>query len=246
MKTKPILALATLGAIASFTLPAQAQQGAPFPQGSCSQVLRDDARSATLWASGYLSHMDGIARVVDEEVLDAFEARLFSDCKASPQTSFLALVEQQSEGISVPDNAPEVAASLLEKFAGASPDLAQVIASFEPTPEEVRSMFPEPMASRLIETYADMFGPRLADENFPTGPIEVTSGFTTTFELGQAPFLDELPGGFKRVLDQYQLNVPFAYVEVLFVEEQDGMNLSGFVYINERWVLMLRPWRGLD
>ncbi len=209
MKTKPNLALAILAAFIATTIPVTAQQSALFPQGSCTQALQENARTATLWASGYLSHMDGVARAVDEDVLNAFEARLLSDCKASPQTSFLALVEQQSEGFSAPDIASDAAPSLLENFAGPSPDLAQIISLFEPTPDEVRSMFPEPMASRLIETYADMFGPRLADENFPTGPIEVTSGFTTTFELGQAPFLDELPGGFKRVLDQYQLDVPF-------------------------------------
>jgi len=246
LKSKSILPLAILGAMASFTLPAQAQQNALFPQGSCTQALEENARSATLWASGYLSHMDGVPRPVDEGALSAFEARLLSDCKAAPQISFMALVEQQSKGVSAPGNAPEVAASLLEKFAGSSPDLVEILLSVKPTPDEVRTMFPEPMASRLIETYDDMFGPRLVNEEFPPGRIEITSGFTTTFELRQAPFLDELPGGFERVLDQYQLDVPFAYVEVQFVEVQDNMNLSGFVYLNGRWVLMLRPWRGLE
>ncbi len=253
MKTKPVLTLVILGAIASITLPAQAQQDALFPQESCAQALEENSRDAALWAFGYLSRMDAITPPVEEDALNALAAGLAAACKASPQTTFVTLVEQQSEGGapsaeagSPPDNAPEVAASLLEKFAGTSPDMVEIILSVKPTPEEVRTMFPEPMASRLIETYDDMFGPRLVNEEFPPGSIEITSGFTTTFELAQAPFLDELPGGFQRVLDQYRLDVPFAYVKVLFVEVQDDMNLSGFVYLNDRWVLMLRPWRGLE
>ena len=34
--------------------------------------------------------------------------------------------------------------------------------------------------------------------------------------------------------------------EVAFAEAQDDMMHSGFVYINGRWVLMLRPWQGLE
>jgi len=182
-------------------------------------------------------------------------------CNSSPDESFVAVLDQLLGGIPAASNSSqtqeqggkqdqtdetELAPQLLAALRAPDADLAQILLSLKPEPEDIRAVFPESMAINLIEMYEGLFGERLAGENFPPPPYDVSATFTTTEQLVNDAMLDELPGGFERVLDKFQIIAPFGLVKVGFPSVDDSLPLSGLIFVNDRWVLMMRPWRGLQ
>ncbi|MCF6327937.1 MAG: hypothetical protein L3J21_11690 [Devosiaceae bacterium] len=252
-KLTAVLALVFSGLVLNF--PAKAQEVSFDPNAPCSQVLQENSSAAALWAFGYLANKIQRARSVDDKMVVSFLDDYEPACNSSPDESFVAVLDQLLGGIPAASNSSqtqeqtgetELAPQLLAALRAPDADLAQILLSLKPQPEDIRAVFPESMVANLIEMYEGLFGERLAGENFPPPPYDVSATFTTTEQLVNDALLDELPGGFKRVLDKFQINAPFGLVKVGFPSVDDSLPLSGLIFVNDRWVLMMRPWRGLQ
>jgi len=256
-------------AVASLSLntPSYAASVSFNPEGTCTEVMGGDTYFASLWAFGYVANKIGKARSVDQAMVDDFLADYIDACDRTPQESFVSVLDSLLDGLlpsdkEVSNKTPDAdvdiepataeqqmqvssAEEIMEKIRAPDADLVSILVSLQPTPEEVREIFPESMAVKLIEMYDDLFGTSLANESFPPPPYEVSGKFTTTFGLATDPLLGEISGGFGEVLDQFLIDTGFGSIIVTFPEVDDNMKLPGMVYVNERWVLMMRPWRGL-
>ncbi len=244
-------------------IPAYAQEVSFDPNASCLQVMEESPNGAAIWAFGYLASKIQNARAIEELMIESFLRDFEAACKTSPDQSFFAIVRQlladvpdvaassRSKNIVVAPQertgeTQEMAQQVLAALRAPDADLARILSGLKPAPEDVRALFPEAMAVKLIEMYDRLFGERLADESFPPPPYDVSVRFTSTGKLANDPVLAELPGGFKNVLDKFLIDVPFGLLVVGFPSIDDRMSLSGLVFVNDRWVLMMRPWRGLQ
>ena len=250
---KNLLLAFAAGALAlGFSQPATSSELSFDPQDSCTLVLKQQKENAGIWTFGYLAGRTGSTLSIDEGQLDAMTSDIARECLQSPDATFFATVEkffgfatsQAAEPAPTADSADPQ--SLLDLFSDDTIPLGDVLLTLRPTPEDVRAVFPEPMASNLLEMYEELFGERLLNEDFPATYVVGSSTFTTTRGLATHPVLEEISGGFKDVLDQFQADVPWGTVTIEFPEVEDRIRLHGMTFVNGRWVLMMRPWRGME
>ncbi len=267
MLTKSAFALALL-ASASLMVPAASAQDFSFsPLASCSRALESDAGVAAFWAFGYLANRNGRPRPVSPQMVESFLDDFTPACEAGPDRAFVEVLDELIAGLEGGDDAasgeentasdaaagagPEkgeasqAASRIIQAIQAPDANLNEILMQLRPTPEDVRTVFPEPMASNLIEQYERLFGEMLMSEEFPPPPYEVSASFSTTRQLGGDPLLDNISGGFKDVLNKFLIDAPFGSLDIAFPQVNDSMGLHGLIYVNGRWTLMMRPWRGL-
>lgn len=228
------------------------------PTENCTAILKQQPGNAALWTFGYLAGLSTKTRAIDDGLIGEITLDLAEICAEAPTASFVSVVEQlfdvegdeTSDSESASDATPAAATSadpqvLLDLIEADGAVLHDLFLALEPTPEDVRALFAEPLASEMIEMYVDLFGSRLAGEEFPSPHVVDSSIFTTTGTMASEPIMDEISGGFKEIAPLYLQDVPFGTITVGFPTVDDDMRLDGFVYVNGHWVLMMSPWRAL-
>ncbi len=240
------LLLVTTIALSSMTLtqPVYAQAAYVDPDANCVPVLSENAQGAALWAFGYISHLEGENRTINEGSVADLVAEMNVACNAASGKTFADLVESHFNPPAMAPTSPEPQA-LLDLFGSANSDIREILLALQPTDEDIRALFAEPLATEMVEMYEELFGRRLSGENFPSPFLIGDSMFSTTKSLADEGRLDDLPGGFKDVVDLYLEDVPFGTIRIIFPSVSDDMKLEGFVYVNGHWVLMMSPWRAL-
>jgi len=134
---------------------------------------------------------------------------------------------------------------LLLQFFEPGADHAALTVALKPTPEDVRAVYAEPLASRLIENYDALYQPGTAIRPKPE-QTELLTFFSTTAALQSGdPMLAEFPGGYKKVLSHFVSDVPIVRFKFVKAGERIGIAADGLIYVNERWVFMPKPWRSL-
>lgn len=135
--------------------------------------------------------------------------------------------------------------SLLLQFFEPDADHAALTASLKPTPEDIRAVYAEPLASRLTETYERLYQPGVAIQP-KADQQELITFFSTTVSLQSGdPMLDQFPGGYKKILPYFVSNHPIVRFKFVKPGETRGMAFDGLTYVNGRWVFMPKPWRSL-
>ena len=229
------------------------------PTENCTAILKQQPGNAALWTFGYLAGLSTNTRAIDDGLIGELTLDLAEICAEESTASFVSVVEQlfdvqsdePDQTQSVSDSAPAMAPTsadpqiLIDMIEAEGADLHGLFLALQPTPEDVRALFAEPLASEMIEMYEELFGTRLASEEFPSPHVADSSIFTTTGTMASEPIMDEIAGGFKQVAPLYLQDVPFGTITVGFPTEGDDMRLDGFVYVNGHWVLMMSPWRAL-
>lgn len=255
MYKKLMLALAASAMALSIVHPSFSAELDFNPEESCTLVLKQQKQTAGIWAFGYLAGLTQQTRNLNDDQIEALISDLSEICLRSPDASYVSVVEQLFEVENDADGSETATQmildsadpqSLLDKFADDSRPLDEVIISLRPTPEDVRAVFPEPMASNLLEMYEELFEETLAEEEMPSRYVLSSSTFTTTMGLADHPVLDEISGGFKEVLNEFLIDVPWGTITLDFPTIDDNVELHGMTFVNGRWVLMMRPWRGLS
>lgn len=222
------------------------------PSQPCETVLTYedviDKVLAGAWVSGYLAKAEGRLRVMGPDELGNILRLLQSMCSSSPGARFSALAERLAQkAVATPRSSASVEGrQLLRRFFAADADHAALTASLKPAPGDVRAVYAEPLASRLIAAYEQLFKPGAAIAPKPEHDDLITI-FTTTGELRSgASVLGEFPGGYKKVLPHFIADVPIARFKFVRPGEATGLAFDGLIFVNGRWVLMPKPWRGLE
>ena len=254
-------ALTSAGALSAGPALAQEQAFHFDPDAACSDVLDGDAAFAAVWALGYFARLSDRPRAISSSMTEDFLKDFANVCRQTPNDSYINVLKRLFAEVvpvlQVPRNADSgdgasvalyegPAAEIVNAILQPDADLKAVLISLKPADEDVKALFPKPMAAKLIGLYEKLFGSQLTNEDFPPPPYDVNVNFSTTFGLADDPImLRQISNGFKDVLDKFQLDAPFGTFEILFPEAEDSMRLDGLIRINGHWVLMPRPYRAL-
>lgn len=244
--------LSAFALLVTMSAPAWSQQAPDLdPLAPCEVALAPDSdlpsAAVGFWAFGFLDAASGEAHAVTTERLSTMITVLRSECAKAPGTRLydLARILVQGQQSQEPPIA-QAGRDLLMRFFNPNEDLEALTLSLKPTPEDVRAVYADPLATALIEAYEGMFVPGTA-----LGPKPEHSQLLTTFATTGAlkagdPVLDEFPGGYREVLPYIVGDVPIARFKFVVKGETLGLAFDGLIYVNDHWVLMPKPWRGLS
>lgn len=242
--------LFTAAALAALTLPAPAGAEGFKPSDNCLQTLQGITDTDRLllgaWIMGYLDKTNDQGSLIRMDNAMVVIQNLAEICVKNPQATILDVVQANQRN--TPDTAGTEAhaKAFLSKFLEPGADRAALTAGLRPTEADIRAVYAEPLAGKLVQMYDDMFQPgvEIGPKQHQT-EVMVWRG-TTGALRGGAPVLREFPGGYKDVLPYMQGNFPIVRFKFVEPGETLGLAFDGLIYIGERWVLMPKPWRALE
>ena len=221
------------------------------PLAPCGEVFAPDAAlpeaAIGFWAFGYLDAATGEAHRVTPRNMAKMRDVLRAKCAEAPSARLMDVVEivVSLERASEPPLAADGRA-LLDRFFDPLADHAAMTLALKPGPEDVRAVYGEPLAAKLIAAYDGLFASGGAIRPKP-GQTQLLTTFTTTAALKRGdPVLGEFPGGYEDVLPYIVGNVPIARFKFVEPGETLGMAFDGLIHVNGRWVFMPKPWQALE
>ncbi|HFC04989.1 MAG TPA: hypothetical protein ENJ55_04720 [Rhizobiales bacterium] len=269
MKKSLLAGAAILFGIGSFITTVQAQSGVGAdsrqfnPASPCSQILRTDnptdLRMAGMWAFGYIARANDSTLVITPKRIRSVITLLSKGCARDGKTRFNALVEVLSLKLkekaagktstrssnSTGGAALKSARALLDTFFKPGVNYAALTAALKPTENDIRSVYAEPLASALVKRNQLMFKPGIAIRPKPEHDT-YRIFLSTTKKLQQgSPDLREFPGGYEKVRKYFIRNVPIVRFKFVTRGAKLGLAFDGLIFVNGRWVLIPKPWRGL-
>lgn len=250
MKTlaKRIVALSAITLVA--TTPAHAIKKVFDASQNCREMLNvvepADQIMVGMWAFGYLASAKGRYKIVDQQLNNTMLKVLNRICDKNPRAQFRTVVKKMAAETRAYTKEEIAGRKLLDRFFDRNPDYVALTRALKPTPEDIQSVYAEPLASNLIVLYERLFKPGVAIRP-KAGQNTVLSQFTTTKRLKSDPTtIRQFPGGYKKVTRFIRKNVPIARFKFVRSGEKLGLAFDGLIYVNGRWVLMPKPWRGLQ
>jgi hypothetical protein len=136
--------------------------------------------------------------------------------------------------------------ALLQKFLDPKADRAALTWALKPTEADVKSVYSEPLGSKLAAFYSQMFKPGTAIGP-KEGQTELLYVFATTGQLkAGAPVAGEFPGGYAKVTQYMAKDVPIVRFKFVKPGETAGMAFDGLIHVNGRWVFMPKPWNAAE
>jgi hypothetical protein len=240
-----------MGAFASGSLlssPAPASKGFD-PSAPCAALFAgdrgpDDTLAAT-WALGYLAAKDDALDAISLMDVVNMVGKLKSACEADPATTLLTIVSDDQPAVGLPAGNAAQARAMLEKFLDPQADHAALTAELIPNEADIRAVYKDPLAASLVARLLPRFQPGAVFRPKP-GQDALLFIYTTTDALiARAPVLDEFPGGYGEVLDYMTPGLPIARFKFVKSGETSGLAFDGLIFVNDRWVLIPKPWRYL-
>jgi hypothetical protein len=135
--------------------------------------------------------------------------------------------------------------ALLTKFLDPATDRGALTMQMKPADADIRAVYAEPLASKLIAAYGQLYKPGTAIGPNP-GQTELLYVYATTGQIkAGAPIASEFPGGYAQVAQYIAKDVPIVRFKFVKPGETTGMAFDGLVHVNGRWVFMPKPWNGL-
>ena len=237
-------ALGIAGGAAAQDLPKGFDPAAP-----CGPMLRSAGDLDKLMVAAWALGAKAPQAPVTLEAVRAELGALFAACVVD---------ETQALGALVAAAAPEPAAAteqggsradaehLLRQFLQPGANLAVLTGALKPGAADVRAVYAEPLASKLIETYDTMFTPGVQFGPKPD-QTELLIYHTTTGALkGGWPGDGQFPGGYGQVLRYFVGDQPIVRFKFVKPGETIGLAFDGLIFVNGKWVLMPKPWRAVE
>ncbi len=204
------------------------------------------------WVLGYmeagLEARSTFALDEGEQVLGSLQ----NLCQSYPERSLAEIVlaivtlEKADQTAAAEPGSEEDARALLSRFLDPATDRVALTASLLPSPEDIRAVYDEPLASGLIAAYEGRLVPGVE-----IGPGEGQSTLLTwaasTGELragGDA--MRYFPMGYRDVAQYMKPGLTMLRFKFVRPGESSGMAYDGLVWVNGRWVWIPKPWRGLE
>lgn len=235
---------------ASFLSPSGANAEGFHPSETCFEILNraNDVDRVLLaaWVIGYLDKQNGNATTVRIDNARAVLGNVSEYCARNQEASLLEVVAASQRSSPDLPGSPAHARAFLHEFLKTTADRAALTAQMRPTDAEIRAVYAAPLADRLIAAYAEMFKPGVAIGPNPGQTEVLLWGSTTDALRAGAPALANFPGGYKDVRGLLQGSHPIFRFKFVKPGEQSGMAFDGLIYINNRYVLMPKPWRAMN
>ncbi len=227
------------------------------PQLTCTQMLRDHAEKGVFWALGFRAHAQGNVEYVSRDAYSLTLGEIRTACTVLPEAKFSALVMQlygavqpgssdEPELGSTSDDISIIKQSLTDMFAAPDLDLVALLRELRPELADISAVFPQEMAQNLMEEFVEAFGPSLDDAEFPSEQPTFSINFSTTFGLKSSSFAKDMSGSYENIVDLFLRDVPFAQVQMYYPTIGKPQDIDGFYFVNNHWVVIPRPWRGLN
>ncbi|MBX3185753.1 MAG: hypothetical protein KF819_02010 [Labilithrix sp.] len=139
------------------------------------------------------------------------------------------------------------AAALLAEFVKPGADTMGLSKQLRPSLADYKALFDGPTATKIESVYS----PEWEAENLVIAPkpgqTEVKLWRATVAELRAGTgHAKEFPGAYKQIIPHFVGNA--AIYRFKFVEpgKDTGMSFDGLAHVNGHWVIVPKPWRGLD
>ena len=229
---------------------ASAQSNGFDPRQNCQELLSGatdvDKMMIAAWAYGYLAHSQNSVSPVDLENNKVMLRNIAGVCQKNAGLKLVEIVAgSKKPGAETPGSEAQ-ARALLTQFLQPNADRAALTALLKPNEADIRTVYAEPLADRLVQMYEQMYQPGVAIGPKPgQNAIITTRGLTAQLVRGDA-VLRDFPGGYKHVLKYFTSDVPIVRFKFVKQGESTGMAFDGLIFVNGRWVLMPKPWRALD
>ncbi|TMV13523.1 hypothetical protein [Arenibacterium halophilum] len=225
---------------------AAAQEVGFDPSAPCGDSLRAtnerDKLMVAAWAMGAIAQ-DG---PVDLDASRAVLERVYTACLDDETVSLATLLlgpEDVEEAAGPIPGSEEDARQLLMGFVEQSGDLKAKTYALKPTAEDVRAVYAEPLATRLIAYYDKMFTPN--EELRPNpGQSELRLVYATMGALKAGDDIRwEFPGGYRHVVEHIIGDQPIVAFEFVRPGLDAGLSVDGLIFVNGAWKMMPKPWR---
>lgn len=241
-----LLSLLAAGFIS--TTPAQAEGFKPTD--NCLQTLNDisdvDRVLLGAWVMGYIDNTNESASLVRFDNAMTVLKNLTGVCAKNPNASILDVVQSNRKNTADTAGTKAHAEAFLAQFLQPNADRVGLTASLRPTEAEIRAVYAPPLADALVGMYNEMFQPGVQiGPNEGQTQVLVWLGTTGSMRDG-APVLEDFPGGYGDVRAYMQGNYPIVRFKFVKPGESLGMAFDGLIWINDRYVLMPKPWRALN
>ncbi len=198
------------------------------------------------WASGYIAGKTGISESIHELSWNELEAELTSLCKQSPNLNYIALVEKYIKTHSNDFGTANQGRKMLEDFIASDESIADFFISLRPSTTDIQAVYKEPLATNLTNIYEKMYA-NIGGLKLDPEYISVIVQFSTTQKLAIDDMeLNKFPSGYAKVKDYFLYDYPIASFEFVKAGKTSGIRFTGLIFVADRWVLMPKPWRGLD
>ncbi len=139
------------------------------------------------------------------------------------------------------------ARALLAQFLpGSTADKSAAMKLLRPTPADYRAVYKDPLAGKIEQAHRRQWesGGTLGGKPDQTEILLVLA--RTDDLIDGKPVLEEFPGGYKRVTGEMKRGIAIARFKFVQPGSPLGMAFDGLVHVNGRWVLIPRPWIGLE
>ncbi len=243
-------AFKTGACLAALSVPAMAQEGFQ-PDQNCFQVVTTGAPATKImvasWIMGYLAAGTNQVQPVTFDNVEVVLNNLREVCGQNQDMTLLEVVAKSGPAKSTDtpsgDNMEDGARALLMKFLDPTADRAALTAELKPSEADIRTIYKDPLATRLVEAYDRMFQPGVAiGPN--KGQTDLLLIVTTTSDLIRGDqVIRSFPGGYTKVTTFMNPDIPIARFKFVKPGEEIGMAFDGLVFVNDHWVLMPKPWR---
>ncbi len=136
--------------------------------------------------------------------------------------------------------------SFFEKFMIPDIDHKKLLIQAQPTLSDCKNVFKQQYADKIYESYHTQYKNLLQVENTVNDLSEYDS-----FDFESASFNDliennhNLPGGMTILAKKNIIKRNITFYKIIFKRKEDnyGTSFTAWTYINNRWVLFIKPWR---
>lgn len=226
------------------------QAGGFDPRHGCFEVLvgATDADKVMIaaWSFGYVSATQGDARPIDDANNAVILRNLAQACASNPELTILEIVEGSSRPPADAGGSEDNAREMLMGFFAEGADLLALTAALKPSEADIRAVYGEPLASKLVAGYDGLFSPGTKFGPKPEHDTLVTVRATTGGLKSGDAVLSDFPGGYSDVLSYMIGDFPIVRFKFVTSGETLGLAFDGLVFVNNHWVLMPKPWRYLE
>ncbi|MEO0751927.1 MAG: hypothetical protein AAFY25_08990 [Pseudomonadota bacterium] len=231
-------------------IPATAKAEGFHGSENCLEILGrvSDADKVLLagWLIGYLDKQNGNASIVRMDNARVVLSNVAGYCARNPGVSLLEVVHSSKRSSPDAPGSSAHARAFLHQFLDQGADRVALTAGMRPTEDEIRAVYTAPLADALVGMYREMFKPGVAIGPNPGQTEVLLWGSTTDGLRAGVPELADFPGGYKEVRAMMQGGFPIYRFKFVEPGQRSGMAFDGLIFINNRYVLMPKPWRAMQ